>query len=92
MFTDGMCNKIYGEDLMRVLPETQIICISGVNHCHCEERSNLEFRYGLYGVEIASFLAKTTLDDHGSLQDVSYIACHILSGCMSMKLGKQLHH
>jgi len=37
-------------------------------------------------------LAETTLDEYGPVEDIFSIACHILSGYMSMKLGKQLHH
>jgi len=36
--------------------------------------------------------AKTTLDEYGPVEDVFAIVCHILSGYMSMKLGKRLHH
>lgn len=37
-------------------------------------------------------LTETTPDEYGPVEDVFSIVCHILSGYMSMKLGKQLHH
>ena len=37
-------------------------------------------------------LAETTLDEYGPVEDVFSIVCHILSGYLSMKCGKQLHH
>lgn len=37
-------------------------------------------------------LVETTPDEYGPVEDVFSIVCHILSGYLSMKMGKQLHH